>query len=604
MKTTKVDIPAVRAFFGELWDDDPPPGEALVIWGGKGGAVHRCASLDAAAAAVGSLAEQGREGYYGVALQDIALAQAEAQRRLDNGQQKTPPERTRGYSSTATAIPGIWLDIDIAGPGHEKPGLPEKPEHVDRILSALPDTTRQVWTGGGVHAYWLFREPWRFESADERGQAETLLQRWHAWAREAGYTLDSVGDLARIMRPVGAWSQKREEVVRWRKGYEQEGPRWNPSELMDLADQFAPTVRVRPEGSTCHVRPEDLRPSIVGSDLLGALHEIPGFSALWAGKAGKKSPSETDFALALMGARGGLSDDEICGLMIEWGRTHRGDASKLERKDYLARTIARAREAAEKAQEDARTLEVVARRQEVAAQTLQEAARLTRDAETTEESDHVLAAQQRARQGALRVIEEALGLTGAGIRLERVLIHPAGEETSYTVEIGDRRCLVPGAAMLTAAGFSAKVSPAINFVIQPLKAEQWIPIARALQGIAEVQELDGAGDLEQMLPQWVEAYTAQAAPLGLEREGDTEAVARAMLDGVPFPREGSYWITLESLVEWLRVRGLGNWPPRHVARALKAMGWSGKLLRVPGNGGRVRAWGPSSTCTRESGDEK
>ena len=89
----------------------------------------------------------------------------------------------RGYAVTTSVMPGLWLDLDIAGGGHEKKGLPQNQVDCDRILSELPfDPSWVVGTGGGTHVYWLFREPWILESNEERDRAAAMIRGWQTWA--------------------------------------------------------------------------------------------------------------------------------------------------------------------------------------------------------------------------------------------------------------------------------------------------------------------------------------------------------------------------------------------------------------------------------------
>ena len=64
----------------------------------------------------------------------------------------------RGSEQTVVAIPGLWFDFDISGPGHVKSDLPADAETlVDFIHNELPIPTLSVASGGGIHVYWRFQ---------------------------------------------------------------------------------------------------------------------------------------------------------------------------------------------------------------------------------------------------------------------------------------------------------------------------------------------------------------------------------------------------------------------------------------------------------------
>ena len=64
-----------------------------------------------------------------------------------------------------------------------------------------------VLTGNGVHAWWLFKEPYIFESDEERNAVARLVRRWHTMLRlrlaAHGWAYDCLSDLARLLRVPG-----------------------------------------------------------------------------------------------------------------------------------------------------------------------------------------------------------------------------------------------------------------------------------------------------------------------------------------------------------------------------------------------------------------
>jgi replicative DNA helicase len=132
---------------------------------------------------------------------DVWFGVAIRKERLDGGR--------RGGATDCLAIPGLWLDIDIEGPGHKGGHQLAR----DRPAAhALVDTfplrpTAVIDSGGGLQAWWLFDELHDIETT-----TPDLLAAWGAtWTRlgsVAGIHVDNVFDVARIMRLPGTTNRK------------------------------------------------------------------------------------------------------------------------------------------------------------------------------------------------------------------------------------------------------------------------------------------------------------------------------------------------------------------------------------------------------------
>jgi hypothetical protein len=110
---------------------------------------------------------------------------------------------------------------DLAGRGRPEArrfriGLGPIPhEHLDPGMGLKPlgDSS-----GYGIHGYWLFREPWRFEDDAERHRAAHLLRRFQSTIIAAGklhgWDLDSTFNLAQVLRVPGTCNRKVAADVR------------------------------------------------------------------------------------------------------------------------------------------------------------------------------------------------------------------------------------------------------------------------------------------------------------------------------------------------------------------------------------------------------
>lgn len=177
--------------------------------------------------------------YFGVGLQDLALAEIEWRRRYpDKGECISARGyiRTHGYSDTAMAIPGLWFDLDIKGPAHERLNLPPTLEDALAFLAEFPlSPTMLVDTGYGLHAYWLFRELAVFSNEIERAEIKNLVLRFQntiqARATEKGWNPELTADLARLLRLPGTFNWVLDGPVPVKVIEYHEDRRYNPSDF-------------------------------------------------------------------------------------------------------------------------------------------------------------------------------------------------------------------------------------------------------------------------------------------------------------------------------------------------------------------------------------
>lgn len=111
----------------------------------------------------------------------------------------------RGGKDDCAQLVGLWVDVDIAGPGHASNTLPNEDQAYD-LINAFPlAPSCIIHSGHGLQAWWALSEPHNLEQSD-------LLTRWGAtWARraaEAGHHLDNVFDAPRVMRLPGTTNYK------------------------------------------------------------------------------------------------------------------------------------------------------------------------------------------------------------------------------------------------------------------------------------------------------------------------------------------------------------------------------------------------------------
>ena len=114
------------------------------------------------------------------------------------------------------AIGGLWADIDMSAPWRAEKPLPKTVEEARQVLGRMPfPASIIVHSGYGLHAYWLFKEPWVFKYEEERELAARTARSWHGLvcseAERLGWEMENLGDLARVLRLPGTYNRKDEK---------------------------------------------------------------------------------------------------------------------------------------------------------------------------------------------------------------------------------------------------------------------------------------------------------------------------------------------------------------------------------------------------------
>lgn len=124
------------------------------------------------------------------------------------------PKKGRGSVNDTGALTCFWIDIDVeTGTHNQGTALFPTTEEAVRFAKGLPTPpTFIVDTGGGIHCYWAFTEPWELLDERERLDAQRHSQNFQrairSLAAEMGYWVDNTSDLARVLRMPGTVNQK------------------------------------------------------------------------------------------------------------------------------------------------------------------------------------------------------------------------------------------------------------------------------------------------------------------------------------------------------------------------------------------------------------
>ncbi|MDD5604214.1 MAG: DUF927 domain-containing protein, partial [Eubacteriales bacterium] len=123
------------------------------------------------------------------------------------------PNNARGGERDVIVVPVLYADIDIKGKAHAKEELPETKEQAIEFLNSLPvKPSISVWSGNGIHAYWLLDKPFKISNDEDRERISGLISGWGTYINKMGaeknWKIDNVYDLARVLRVPGTVNHK------------------------------------------------------------------------------------------------------------------------------------------------------------------------------------------------------------------------------------------------------------------------------------------------------------------------------------------------------------------------------------------------------------
>lgn len=225
MDVASLDLAAVRTWLRAM--HSATGGYFLICstgdWAGRAFTIDQ---LEQAVAYVAELDATGREGIY---LRITSVS--------------TPPAAgKRGGADDSLALPALWADLDLAGPGHAETDLPPDEAAGRAVIAAsgLPEPTLWVHSGGGLYPIWLLGAPWQLD-ADSLGEAKGLARDWQRVIEHAAASLGyrygrGVGDLARVLRIPGTTNRK-EGLARACRLISVEGRRYTSSGLITALDK-------------------------------------------------------------------------------------------------------------------------------------------------------------------------------------------------------------------------------------------------------------------------------------------------------------------------------------------------------------------------------
>jgi hypothetical protein len=451
-------------------------------------------------------------------------------------------------ASKVIGLPGFYADIDIADKVHKKQNLPATMDEAIDLLSGHGfDPTVIVDSGHGIHAWWLFNEIWDISDYEERSKAATLSRRlFHTLQNRfsvKGWDIDSVFDLARVLRIPGTMNRKSEPKMA--RTLVSNGNRYEP---MDMEEFFDPEAAERPQGlfeervDADFVINQNANPPL---DKLEALRDVdPKFNKSWLGtRKDLASPSEFDLSLANYAVQAEWSDQEIVNLIIAFRRIRGHDMKKALRPDYLKSTIMKAR------------APVVERQQMAEA-----------NAKAKEEM------AEAKGEGLAEIVSKHLGINILGVKKYMV------EPPTYTIETESGAVDIGGAEnIIEQRLFRKHIFATTDHLIRKFsnvkkKGITWDEIAQGLANLAEKIEVGPDGTDSGEVRSWFVDYLET---VDLEKDINDAAITRS-----PVIHGGKVLIFLPRFMTWLAQRYGVKMTNKAVAAKLRKCGAAHKIIAV------------------------
>jgi hypothetical protein len=538
------------------------PGEFILIWLLDG---RRSAWFtDAAQAAAFVDANRSRDVYVGVALSPA-----------DHG----PHLRLKieGGERMPTSISGLWSDIDIADAVHKKKNLAPTVEDARTVLFPEFPPSILLHSGGGLQAWWLFKEPWSLQTEEEARKAGALATRWirgiRARAAARGWDIDSVGDLTRVLRVPGTCNCKIPGQPRSVQLIEINDRRYNPSEMDEYLDMIG-AERVSPK--VVHVMPgekleysSDAEPPFQRFQVLCDVE--PKFKAAWdhfRKDMTDQTASAYDMALANLAVQAGWTDQEVANLLIAHRRRYKEDL-KL-RDSYYAKTIAKARA----------TFSGGDLIREIEDLTTPEP-RPSRDADGERKTDEPVKEDPLQKKAALvDRISQAFGLVGEHkiIRITKFISEPreyAIETASGCIRLGPVQNLIePYALQAKIAELAGRMIPSFK------KNSEWAKIQQALLDACIDVAVGDEGTNAGLANSWLTAYLGARPVLdSVEESDDTRS---------PFVRDGRIHVYMADFRRWVHINHGDRIPPKEMGILMRRAG--AEPVKVPCGRSSRQVW--------------
>lgn len=463
-------------------------------------------------------------------------------------------DRSYSYGRTSykrvTGLPGLFVDVDYqSGEAHKKNNLPQTVEDaIDLVTEDFPEPTIIVHSGNGIHAWWLFTEPWLFKSTEEKKFAIEMSQRMNQTIRtratEHGWVVDSTFDLARVLRIPGTVNLKDKKNPKPVTVLKQSNIRYQPCDLdtvlhpleiievssgSEFTDNNSSTGDVKALIDSLIFRAGANPPPDMLTDLADIQQERFKLVYDKDPQAAKNftddSASSYDYSLAIQAAEAGWSDQEILDLLISFRRKHHLDM-KFQNKQYYARTLLNARIAVKRHAEKESISESILHGHEIVQQAIDHKTKCA--AEFTLSDD----AKETVRQ----MVSNELGINVLKF------IKYQGEKPSWVLSTTLGDVLLENISDVVRLGRLREHIASVTRHVIKCNAKTWLDVVEGLLLIEEQLEVSSEATFSGRMSNHLSSYLANKQKLTKEESIETKE---------PFYEEFTWYIYTEPFYKYV-----------------------------------------------------
>jgi len=511
---------------------------------------------------------------------------------------KNLPSYKRFASDGIEAVYGLWIDIDIKDEVHQKSNLPPDSEAALALISEAPlDPTIIVDSGHGFHAYWLFKEPYVISSPENREKISTLERSWNDLiAKKAevhGWVIDSVYDLARIMRLPGTYNTKSKEPI-YCEIHKLNDTMYEPEDFEQFITPGGLSSFTKNNSiTTLEMQSQNLpdmnitEDSTLTAEELELIQQTSKLKKTFEHKRGNElkdnSLSAYDFSIALQLLQSGWKDEDIARALIYHRRKHNGDLKLNRSQCYYSLTINKAKNYL-----SLENTEIPKTKEQFIEQG-------TEETKTQEKLNEVELAQEKKRD--LEILNEAVqGVTIVGVT--RGIYKNKSDQSTKILDPNDIECaiIIEESEHPIELGKPTQFSNSILFLrkisqvtkrktaINPLYQKQWRKLEMIIYSIAEDIRLGSDASRPMIFFNWLETYINESNTIHATFDiptGDVEIdkrIEECPVSTQPFPfspvltKNSIYLIHIPSLKEYIRNCGGSYFSEKELAKHFRSFG--------------------------------